>query len=478
MVRIVLLTLMVLFNLGCASNQGGGAERKSNAEKRIDYQTLLEKRQGYWSDAVTFNEQYPLIEKNDRRSADKKQNKKSGYKCTKHRKGRVARNKTKVDLDFFDADLREALSELSVLIGVPIVVDDFVEGMVTITLEQTGLEPALRVMLAHGGFSYRIYDDYILVGGSDPESPTFSKLSTTCRYKPLYITPIDLAGSLTPYYQKFVRVPQQADYLTITAPPVIQQQIKENLTIFDTKPGQVLLEMSIVEVSREALEILGVSWSRHRPDGQTGRDRRLGIAEWSGVQNGSSRDLLEAFAVGSMPHRTLASSLQYLEEEGEAQMKAMPAIVSLDGREAEFATTHSVWIPYIGDGGGSGRPKELVYGVDMKVVPRIADNGEVSLRIVNAQVSDLTYGSNGMPHVVSHKVSSSVQIEDGDFLVLGGLFQSKQKESANGVPGFKDKGIGKWFFGQSNKTDMETEVLIMIRPTVIKDRESDEEGTG
>lgn len=159
--------------------------------------------------------------------------------------------------------------------------------------------------------------------------------------------------------------------------------------------------MSIIEVSRKAMDILGVSWKQYGRDPNTHRQRLMGVGEWNGVEAISTDDILDAFTIGALPQRTLASSMQFLREEGEAELKAMPAIVSLDGREAEFATTHSVWLPFFGDSEDGSRIRELVYGVDMKVIPRIGNHGEITLKIINASVSDLTQTDRGLPMLLA-----------------------------------------------------------------------------
>lgn len=394
--------------------------------------------------------------------AARKPLKKKDFYCT----GNSTKEKIKpilLNVSFIEADIREALIEISVLSDVPIVVDETVEGLVTANLNNVSLENTLRMVLASGGYSFSAKAGYILVGGSTPDSPAFTSLAITCRYKPYHILPLDLAASLTPYFQQFVRVPKVADYITITAPSNIQQKIQKNIKIFDHMPDQVLLEMSIIEVSSEALSILGVSWNKFGKDPNTKTLRRLGLGEWApGVQE--VKHLVSSITA---PYRTIAESLQWLETQGYANVKAMPSIVSLDGREARFSTTHTVWLPYSSSSTSKDRSNVLSYGVNVNIIPRIASNGKVTLNIIKASVSDLTEEEQGNPHIIAHEISTTVTVDNGEYLILGGLIQERKVRKSNGIPNARNAPLVGWLFGKKESRTQRTEVLIMIRPKIL-----------
>ncbi|MBV1877313.1 MAG: hypothetical protein KUG79_06700 [Pseudomonadales bacterium] len=391
------------------------------------------------------------------------------FNCSDHIESKIVQQSPPVSIDFIDADLREALIELSVITEIPIVVDDTIDGLVTANLNESTLYTALNILLASGSYSYRAMNDYILVGSSLPEGSVFTKLAITCRYKPQNISPIDIATSLTPYFQQFVRVPGNADFITITAPGNVQQQIHNHLEIFDQRPGQVLLEMSIVEVSRSALDVLGLSWEKFGLDANTLRQRKLGIGEWNGLVQERTEDIIDAFTIGLLPTRTVAEALQIMEKQGAATIKAMPGIVSLDGQKAHFSSTQTVWLPEIigTTAPGGGKKKQISYGVDMNVIPRIANNGEVTLIISNASVSDLAQHTQGYPMLVTHEISNTVKVKHGEYLILGGLLQTKQRVQHDGLPQAKQLPFLGHLFGQKKQTNEEMEVLIMIRPRIL-----------
>jgi type II secretory pathway component GspD/PulD (secretin) len=386
--------------------------------------------------------------------------------CVPHPRGMKTNHIRKLDLAFFEMPLRDALVEVSVMSGVPVVIGENVDGLITVNMSGVSFDDALEVMLSGGDISFRKMERHILVGNARPDSPVFHKLAISCHYRPRHTKPTDLAVSLTPYFQQFISLHNDADYLTITATPDTLRKIRSHLDNYDRKPRQLLLEMHIVEVSSDAMELLGVDWNRYGRDPNTSMLRRLGTAEWNGYKPESDPSVSSLLTLGALPMRTLSDSLNFLRTQGEAQVKAMPSIVTLDGKEAVFSSMNTVWLPFK-SAGDTGRRRELTYGVHMKVVPRIAAGGQVKLEIVDASVSDFTESDQGIPRIISHSISNTVHVRDGDYLILGGLLQKKSRRDGEGVPGLKDAPVVGNLFGQKQQFLQETEVLIMIRPKVL-----------
>ena len=358
--------------------------------------------------------------------------------------------------------IREALLELSIITDFPIIADDSVGGIVSLTMVDVPFAKALTVLLATGDYSFRFFKDYVLIGASTPDAPSFTKLATTCRYKPKYTTTADLAASLSNYYQRFVSVPQSSDYLTITAPQVIQEQIRRSLELFDERPGQVMLEMSVIEVSRQALSILGLAWNTGGSEQSNATSGSMGLSSSFG-----STMTQVGFTFSALPQQSLIRSIRALQSDGKAKIKAMPSIVSIDGAEAKFQSTQTVWITTAQNRNGDKTNETLSYGVAMTVVPRISLDGQVSLQIINASVSDLTEDHDAQPRLISHSISNTVDVPDGDYLVLGGLLQKKVSRTQNKLPiGLTGTALG-FFTGQNQSVEEETEVLIMIRPRIL-----------
>lgn len=356
-----------------------------------------------------------------------------------------------IALSFYEASVRDVLAEIGLLIEFPIVVDEFVEGVVTIETDSIRLDKALDLISASSNLSYRFFNEYILVGVNSVDTPSWSSLSVNCRFWPKYVSAELLFNSLGEIEKQFVFYPKGADYLTISAPPGIQKKIQESLLVFDHSPGQVLLELSIVELTTTDIHRLGIRW--HDNNGPLAK----GI-------------------IADEPD--IIKQLQILERSGQTQIKAMPSLLSAHGKKATFSTTQQAnqWQIEEEDESTnlrsqSAKKKEreiLEYGVKMEIIPYIIDNDRVTLNIIDASVSDVVAGGDGYLQLIKHKISNQVSVKNGEFILLGGMMQQSAVEHTEGLPRLQKLPLLGWLFGQKKERQSDYEVMIMIRPSILK----------
>ena len=357
-----------------------------------------------------------------------------------------------VALSFYEASVRDVFAEISLLIDFPIVIDEFVEGVVTIETTNIRLDKALDLISASSNLSYRFFDEYILVGVNSVDTPSWASLSITCRFWPKYVSAELLFNSLGEIEKEFVFFPKGSDYLSISAPPGIQKKIQESLFVFDHSPGQVLLELSIVEITATDINRLGIRWH----------------------ENNAS---LAQGIIGDQPD--LIKQLQLLARSGQTQIKAMPSLLSGHGKKAKFSTVQQAnqWqVKKEDDETGNNRSisskKEerevLEYGVKMEIIPYIIDNNTVTLNILDASVSDVVVGGDGYLQLIKHKVSNQVTVNNGEFILLGGMMQQSNISHTEGIPKLKELPFLGWLFGQKKRRNSDYEIWIMIRPSILK----------
>ena len=356
-----------------------------------------------------------------------------------------------IALSFYEASVRDVFAEIGLLINFPIVVDEFVEGVVTIETTNIRLDKALDLISASSNLSYRFFDDYILVGVNVVDTPSWASLSITCRFWPQYVSAERLFNSLGEVEQEFVFYPKGSDYLSISAPPGIQKKIQESLFVFDHSPGQVLLELSIVEITATDINRLGIRWH----------------------ENNAS---LAQGIIGDEPD--LIKQLQLLARSGQTQIKAMPSLLSGHGKKAKFSTIQQAnqWQVKGQDQSKTNRTQSskkeereiLEYGVQMEIVPYIIDSDTVTLNIIDATVSDLVVGGDGYLQLIKHRVSNQVTVDNGEFILLGGMMQQSNITHTEGIPKLKNIPLLGRLFGQKKQRNSDYEIWIMIRPSILK----------
>ena len=356
-----------------------------------------------------------------------------------------------IALSFYEASVRDVFAEISLLIDFPIVIDEFVEGVVTIETTNIRLDKALDLISASSNLSYRFFDEYILVGVNSVDTPSWASLSVTCRFWPKYVSAELLFNSLGELEKEFVFFPKGSDYLSISAPPSIQKKIQESLFVFDHSPGQVLLELSIVEITATDINRLGIRW----------HDNNASLAQ--GI-------------IGEQPD--LIKQLQLLARSGQTQIKAMPSLLSGHGKKAKFSTVQQAnqWQIEEKDQSEQNRSQSskkeereiLEYGVKMEIIPYIIDSDTVTLNILDASVSDVVVGGDGYLKLIKHKVSNQVTVNNGEFILLGGMMQQSNITHTEGIPKLKNIPFLGRLFGQKKQRNSDYEVWIMIRPSILK----------
>lgn len=160
----------------------------------------------------------------------------------------------------------------------------------------------------------------------------------------------------------------------------------------------------------------------------------------------------------------------------DVQILSSPSLVVLENEVARFQVgdqipiiTRTVVPVETADAPVSNQVEYRDTGIIMNVRPRIAENGVVAMRI-DQEISNAASGDNSLTPVISNRsISSSVSVLDGQTVLLGGLISETQERGKDGIPFLSRlKHVGS-LFGSKNRSNARTELLIMIRPMVIRD---------
>lgn len=165
----------------------------------------------------------------------------------------------------------------------------------------------------------------------------------------------------------------------------------------------------------------------------------------------------------------------------DVQVLSSPSLVVMDNELAQFQVGDQIpvvtrTVTSVQDA-NAPVSNEVVYrdtGVILKVRPRVSENGVVSM-VIEQEISAVTGGAASLTPTISNRlVSSSISVVDGQTVLLGGLISEQADGSKSGIPGLhRMKGIG-GLFGRTGQANSRTEVIILIRPTVIRESQDAE----
>ncbi len=286
--------------------------------------------------------------------------------------------------------------------------------------------------------------------------------------------------------------------LILTAPPKIMRSMMSVIDRLDIRRLQVLVEAIIVEVSSDKASELGVTWAIGDADfdtalGATRFDGTTGVAGIAGAVLGGESDAGSA-AVGNLLNNGLTTAvgrlsdsglsfvalIEALESDGNTNIMGTPVLVTLDNEEAEIKVGQQV--PFITGqftntgatgGGTSVNPFQTIQreqvGLSLKLTPQINEGDAVRLKI-SQEISAIAPSSQAVDLITTNRaILTSVIVEDGGILVLGGLIQDQLNEKQQRVPLLGRIPLLGALFRADKTTLTKTNLMVFIRPTILRD---------
>jgi general secretion pathway protein D len=246
------------------------------------------------------------------------------------------------------------------------------------------------------------------------------------------------------------------------------ERIKNVLQEIDSVPNQVLLEAVIAEVSLDDDLKFGVRWFLGQNNNNAG---------FSDAANGAVSKVFPGFSY-FMKANDIAFSLNAISSVTNVRVLSAPSMVVLDNKQAILQVGDQVPIVTQSSQGVAGGGAPVISnvelkdtGVILKITPRVNDSGVVTLDIeqeVSSVVKTTTSGIDS-PTIRQRKMKTSVVVNDNEALALGGLIQEKENTTKSKVPVFGDIPVLGAAFRQKNDAVSRTELIMFIRPRVIRD---------
>ena len=277
--------------------------------------------------------------------------------------------------------------------------------------------------------------------------------------------------------------------LIISAPPKIMRSMEQVIDKLDIRRLQVLLETIIVEVSAEKAADLGVTWAFGDADlenaiGATNFDGTVGVSGLAQAVVGGSTDVALnkglTFGLGRLSDSGLSfvAIIEALEADSNTNIMGTPILTTLDNEEAEIRVGQEV--PFVtgsfsntGTAGGSVNPFQTVereqVGLTLKLTPQINEGNAVRLTI-DQEISSVSESTQAVDLITNNRnINTTVIVEDGGTLVLGGLIREDLLEKEQRVPLLGSIPLLGALFRSSSTQKIKTNLMFFIRPTILRD---------
>ncbi|AMR66587.1 type II secretion system secretin GspD [Aquipseudomonas alcaligenes] len=287
-----------------------------------------------------------------------------------------------------------------------------------------------------------------------------------------------------------IRADESLNALVLLAEPDTVATLEEIVRNLDVPRAQVMVEAAIVEISGDISDALGVQWAV---------DARGDSGGLGGVNFGNTGlsvgTVLRAIQEDKIPDNltlpdgaiigigtdSFGALITALSSNSKSNLLSTPSLLTLDNQQAEILVGQNVPFQtgsYTTDASGANNPFTTIeredIGVTLKVTPHINDGATLRLEVeqeissiapsagVNAQAVDLVTNKRS--------IKSVILADDGQVIVLGGLIQDDVTSTDSKVPLLGDIPLIGRLFRSTKDTHIKRNLMVFLRPTVVRDR--------
>jgi len=417
----------------------------------------------------------------------------------------------KLSLNFQDIEIRSVLQLIADFTDLNLVASDTVAGRITLRLKNVPWDQALEIIMKTKGLDKRLVGNVLMVAPAT-ELTAREKLELESRAQISELAPLRTEfievryANATEILGLFearggegdgvlsergsVIVDERTNSIILTETTEKINEFREVLDQLDVPIKQVLIEARIVTASSNFSDAIGVRWGGvgigiH--DGGNILTQMAGSLETvDELRNSDPGDvsftspdhLMVDLGVGSADATSIAVGivdekylleleLSALEAEGHAEVIARPKVITADKQEASISS--GVEIPYqeaSSSGATSVSFKSATLSLTVK--PQITPDDRI---IMELEVKQDTVGAvfNGVPSINTNNIKTQVLVNNGETIVLGGIFTTQITESETKTPFLGDIPYLGTLFRRRTQSDDKQELLIFITPRLIKD---------
>lgn len=234
-------------------------------------------------------------------------------------------------------------------------------------------------------------------------------------------------------------------------------------------PQQVMLKVTVAEVSREAIKQLGINLNASFGAGGLTTSLLTNNALGGASNILPSNTVTAGLNVGNL---AINATLRALERRGAVRTLAEPTLTTMSGQEAEFLAGGEFPVPV-------GVDNDVVtfefkrFGVELKFTPTVKSNGIIGMN-VSTKVSEPTteggFNAGGVtiPATKERQATTSVELMSGSTLAIAGLIEDKVRTQINELPGISKLPILGALFRSRDFIHSQTELLILVTPVLAR----------
>ena len=410
----------------------------------------------------------------------------------------------RIDLNFQNVEVRAVLQIIAEVADMNLVVSDNVTGTATLRLKNVPWDQALDILLKSKNLDKRETGNVLMVGTAEEiaarEMMEAASIAQVQDIAPLitefiqidYRSASDIKERLEEAMlvseRGFIMADDQTNLLMVRDTARQMEEVRRTIRRFDIEVAQILVEARVVETTTRDAKELGVRWGFGGRRMVTGSGNLLGTSAIGGSDSGlgnvgnftggpSSNSALFDLGASAQPatlslgvvsgSALLAMEINALESEGRLNVVSQPRVVTANGQPALISSGQKIPYQVIDDGTVTVRFEEV--DLRLEVTPQINPGDRISLvlKINKDAVGGQT--PSGDLIIDRNLVETGVTVNDGDTVVLGGVFINQDTETMEKTPLLGDLPLLGNLFKYKVQRSEKRELLIFITPSMIRD---------
>jgi type II secretory pathway component GspD/PulD (secretin) len=356
--------------------------------------------------------------------------------------------------------------------GLNIVTGDQVTGTISVALKDMPLGDALDAILTSNGYTWNLRGNLLIVSRLAAEShlSPFAQGREVRVFSLNYSSASDLQpivqGLLSPVGQSFVVESDRLDkrrtreQLVVEDLPSYLDRVQAYIQASDRPPQQVLIEAHILEVTLS-------DELRHGVDIEA--LLRLSNAELTVGSNGIANDTdSPTFFLGT-EGTDLDTVVQFLQNTTDAKTLASPKVLAVNGQEAriQIGSQFGYFVTTTTETSTLQSVEFLEVGVVLRVVPIIAADGRVLMTVMPEVSGGRINPATGLPEEDTAEVETTVMLNDGQPMVIGGLIQEEDSDIQNKIPYLGNLWLVGRLFQKRVQLRERHEIIVALVPRIV-----------
>ena len=419
----------------------------------------------------------------------------------------------RLSLNFQDIEVRSVLQLIADFTGLNVVVSDTVRGSLTLRLKNVPWDQALDIILKTKGLGMRQTGNVMLVAPSE-EIAAREKLELESKkqieeLEPLYSEYIqvnyakasDLAALLKSSDttlmsdRGMVTTDQRTNTLLVQDTAAKLVEVRQLVARLDIPVRQVLIESRIVIANNDFSKELGVKFGLNKQTEFNGGNNIVSVGgtrpgdprtggggvvdpDFTNPESSADNLLVDlgvvgasssiGMAIGKVGSYMLNLELSAMEAEGQGEIISSPRVLT-SNQKAAFIESGTE-IPYqeaTSSGATSTSFQKAV--LSLTVTPQITPDDRLIMDLQISKDSVGEFSVDGVPSIDTNEVSTQVLVDDGETLVLGGIYEQIKRNEVDRTPFFGELPLVDWMFKKTSYQDDRTELLIFVTPKIVKE---------